>query len=375
MPSTIIRPVNEKDFSELADLLKEGLGVPTEIWKRRFDMWWTNNPWMDQAIPYGWVIEEDESEIVGFLGNIPVKYQIKGEDDIAVAATSLYVRPSVRGVTSIRLTLSFDRQEHFRLLLHTTPNEVAAKIYSKFGASEMDVPFKNMEYWHIRDYGKMYDLYVQTNLTSHSLRPLIEASVFPIKLISPFFRWFTDKMSFKLQPDHYKCSVATDCDDSFTELWEKNRKENVTTLCRDAETLRWLYFSEAVADKRYVVRCVDTQNGELVGYLVFDIVLSEKDIKTMQMKDAYVPHLDKKVIRSLIAFSVDLAKEHDVAGLLFWSTDQNMADILNKLFRIKRKHKKIYMYNFVKEDDKLDRGGHVDHIFIPSPIDPDRGVL
>ncbi|MGM0771782.1 MAG: hypothetical protein ACQESU_09285 [Halobacteriota archaeon] len=374
MPSTKIRQVEERDFSELADLLKEGLGLSSDIWKLRFDMWWINNPWIDPAIPFGWVIEDDESEIVGFLGNIPVKYQIKGEDDIAVAATSLYVRPSVRGISSIRLTLAFDRQENVRLLLHTTPNEVAAKIYSKFGSSEMHVPFKNMEYWHIRDYGKMFDLYVQTNLKSHRLLPLMEASLFPIKLISPFFRWFIDKMNFKLPPDHYKCSIAADCDDSFTELWENNRKENVTTICRDVETLRWLYFSEAVAEKRYVVKCVDTRNSELVGYFVFDIVFSEKDIKTMQLKDAYVPQFDKGIILSLIEFSVNLAKKHDVAGLLFWSIDQKMDDILNKRFRIKRKHKKIYMYNFVKEDDNMGQKGH-GGVFVPSSIDPDRGVL
>ncbi|WP_210409280.1 hypothetical protein, partial [Methanococcoides sp. NM1] len=83
MPSTKIRTLEEKDFSELADFLREGLRTPPEIWQRRFDMWWINNPWMDRSIPYGWVIEDEKSEIVGFLGNIPVKYQIKGINDIA----------------------------------------------------------------------------------------------------------------------------------------------------------------------------------------------------------------------------------------------------------------------------------------------------
>ncbi|NPE28444.1 GNAT family N-acetyltransferase [Methanococcoides sp. SA1] len=247
MQSTKIRPLEENDFSELADFLKEGFQTSSEIWQRRFDMWWIDNPWMDRSIPFGWVIEDEKSEIVGFLGNIPVKYQIKGRDDIAATGTSLYVRPSVRGVTSLQLILAFARQKNIKLLLNTTANKTAIKIFSKLGFSDIDVPFNNLEYWYIRDYGKICDLYVRTNITSHRRLLLIKAPLVPTKLIPPFVRWFKDKRTFKLQPNHYKCSLCTDCDDSFTELWKKSRKENATTLCRDAETLKWIYFSKAVS--------------------------------------------------------------------------------------------------------------------------------
>ncbi|WP_167879540.1 hypothetical protein, partial [Methanococcoides sp. NM1] len=113
----------------------------------------------------------------------------------------------------------------------------------------------------------------------------------------------------------------------------------------------------------------------LVGYFVFDIECSETDIKTMQLKDAYVPQLEEEIILSLIAFSIGLAKRHNVAASLFWSIDQKMDEILKKRIKIKRKHKRVYMYNFVNENDELNLQRHEDHEFIPSPIDPDRGVL
>ncbi|MCD4807510.1 MAG: hypothetical protein K8R13_08095 [Methanococcoides sp.] len=373
MQSTKIRPLEENDFSELADFLREGFRISPEIWQRHFEMWWINNPWMDRSIPFGWVIEDEKSEIVGFMGNIPVKYQIKGREDIAAAGTSLYVRPSVRGVTSLQPILAFARQKNIKLLLNTTANKTATKIFSKLGFSDIDVPFNNLEYWYIRDYGQMCDLYVRTNITSHRLLPLRKVSLVPIKLISPFVRWFKDKRTFKVQPNHYKCSLCTDCDDSFTELWKNSRKENATTLCRDAETLKWIHFSKAVAEKRYVIKCIDTRNDKLVGYFVFDIVCSEKDIKTMQLKDAYVPHFEEGIILSLIAFSMDLAKIYNVAASVFWPIDQKMDEILKKRIKIKRKHKLAYLYKFVNDNDELE--GHEDHEFIPSYIDPDRGVL
>ncbi|WP_445474217.1 hypothetical protein ACT9XH_07455 [Methanococcoides methylutens] len=375
MPTTKIRPLEEKDFSELADLLSEELQSPPEIWQRRFDMWWINNPWMDPSIQYGWVLEDDKTEIVGFLGNIPIKFQIKGRDDIAAAGTSLYVRPSVRGVNSLQPILAFSRQKNIKLLLNTTANETATKIFPKLGFSDLSAPFNDMEYWYVRDYGKMCDFYVRTNITPHRLLPLIKASLAPIKLVSPFVRWFKDKRKFKLQPDHYKCSLCTYCDDSFTELWNDSKKENATTLCRDAETLNWLYFSKAVAEKRYVIKCIDTRNEKLVGYFVFDIACSEKDIKAIQLKDAYIPQFEEGIFLSLIAFSIDLAKRHDVAASAFWPIDQKMDEILKKQIKIKRKHKRAYLYKFVNEGDESDMEEYEGHEFIPSPIDPDRGIL
>ncbi|MGM0771767.1 MAG: hypothetical protein ACQESU_09210 [Halobacteriota archaeon] len=375
MPSTKIRTLEEKDFSELADLLKEGLNIPPEIWKRHFDMWWVNNPWMDHSIPYGWVLEDERSEIVGFLGNIPVKYQIEGKDDIAAAGTSLYVRPSVRGVASLQPIMAFTRQKNIKLLLNTTANPKVVQIFSKFGFGDLDVPFRNMEYWYIRDYGKIYELYVRTKIRSHSLLPLTKVSSVPVKLISPFVRWFNDKIRYKVQPDHYKCSLCTDCDDSFTQLWENNRKENATTICRDSETLRWLYFSEAVAEKRHVIKCIDTRNNEMVAYFAFDIAYCENNIKTMQLKDAYIPQFEEDIILSLLSFSMDLGKRHDVDASVFWAIDQRMDEILRKHIIIKRKHKHAYLYKFINGHPGSQPQEHKEHEFIPSPIDPDRGVL
>ncbi|MGM0771049.1 MAG: hypothetical protein ACQESU_05515, partial [Halobacteriota archaeon] len=230
------------------------------------------------------------------------------------------------------------------------------------------------EYWYIRDYGKMLDFYARTKTESNILLSLIKVSLILVKLISPFIQWFTDKRKFKVQTDHYKCFLCTDCDDSFTELWKKNRKEKTTTISRDAKTLKWLYFSEAVAEKRHVIKCTDTRNNELVGYFVVDIEYPEKDIKIMQLKDAYIPKFKEGILLSLIAFSIDMNKRHNVAGTLFWSIDQEMDEIMKKRIRVKRKHKRTYMYHFVNQDNSSGPQEEEDE-FIPSPIDPDRGVL
>ncbi|MEL4305926.1 GNAT family N-acetyltransferase [Methanococcoides sp. LMO-2] len=374
MPSTKIRPLEEKDFPELADLLNEGLEIDPEVWIRRFDMWWTSNPWMDESIPYGWVVENGNSGIVGFMGNIPVKYQINGKDGIAAAGTSLYVRPTVRGFTSLQLVRAFEKQKNINLLLNTTANETASVIFKKFGFTEHDVPYNNLEYWHIRDFGEIYNLYTRTSIKSDRIQLLAKIPLIPIKLASPVVRWIKDKTTFKSPPDHYECSLCMDCDESFTELWENNRKNNTTTICRDVETLRWLYFSDAIAEKRNVIRCIDTRNDKLVGYFVVDVPCTETDIKIMHLKDAYIPLFEEGIVQSLVEFSINLAKSNNAAAMAFWATDQKMDDVLKKRVMIKRKHKHAYLYNFINEDDESELKEQK-HEFIPSPIDPDRGIL
>lgn len=374
MSSTKIRPLEENDFPELADLLNEGMGIAPDVWKSRFEMWWINNPWADRSIPYGWVVEDEKSEIVGFLGNIPVKYQINGKDDIAVAGTSLYVRPTERGFSSLQLVRAFEKQKNVRLLLNTTANNTATTIFQKFGFTERDVPYNNQEYWYIRNFGKIYELYTRTSIASNRMQLLAKVPLIPIRLVSPVVRWIKDKTTFKSPPEHYECSLCTDCDDSFTKLWESNRKEITTTICRDVDTLKWLYFSDAIAEKRNVIKCIDTRTNELMGYFVVDVPCTETDIKIMHLKDAYIPRFEEGIVQSLVEFSIDLAKLYDAAAMAFWSTDQKMDEVLKKRVMIKRKHKHAYLYNFTNKEEASDLTGQ-DHEFIPSPIDPDRGIL
>ncbi|WP_440952850.1 N-acetyltransferase family protein [Methanococcoides sp. FTZ1] len=374
MPSTKIRPLEENDFPELAHLLYEGLEIAPDVWERRFEMWWTGNPWADGSIPYGWVVEDESSQIVGFMGNIPVKYQIDGKDGIALTGTSLYVRPTVRGFTSLQLVRAFEKQKNAGILINSTANDTAATIFRKFGFTEMDVPYNNQEYWHIRDFGKIYEMYMRTSITSGRMQLLAKVPLIPIRLASPIVRWIRDKTTFRSPPDHYECSLCRDCDDSFTQLWENNRKEGTTTICRDADTLRWLYFSDAIAEKRNVIRCIDTRTGELAGYFAVDVPCAETDIKIMHLKDAYIPRFEEGIVQSLVEFSIDLAKTYNAAAIAFWSTDQQMDDVLKKRVMVKRRHKHAYLYYFTDREGTSDLTGH-DHEFIPSPIDPDRGIL
>ncbi|MHA1381607.1 MAG: hypothetical protein ACTSRG_24835 [Candidatus Helarchaeota archaeon] len=371
-----IRILKEKDIPQIEKLLLEGFpDIPSNLWKFRFKMWWKENPAMNPSIPRGWILENDKSEIVGFLGNIPVKYLINGNKDIATAATSWYVKPALRGTYSFQLMLAFIKQKNIKLFVNTTPSEKSKRILSKIGFSRYIPSINWTEYFYILNYYKIFELSINRVVESKQLLFIIKILSTPIKLIIPFIQWLNNKRTIKAKYNEYYCSICSKCDDTFTELWEKTKEINATTLYRDTKTLNWLCFSKAVADKRYLIKCMHSKSHNMVGYFIYDIVsFPPRNIKIMSLQDTFVPKVDEKIISQLISFSINLAKNLEVAAIRLWSTNKEMDKMMKKHIKIHKKYKFEYFYKF-HNINNLTTESLIDYKFIPSPIDPDKGTL
>ena len=369
-----VRRIEEGDLNKLPAFLSEGFtSDPPHVWKSRFEMWWIDNPSMRPEIPRGWILENEEAQIVGAFCNIPVTFQINGKTGIAMASSSWYVKPNARG-GSLLLFREFIRQDKGGLLLNTTPIDTAQKIYAKFGFSTINIPFNNMEYWYIRNYQSILKVFIDKFSKSHKLFSCAWILLPLLRLISPLVRRLKDNRSPQHKDDRYKCSVCTHCDASFTGLWERTKK-NTTTLYRDAETLNWLFFSEAVAEKRYVVKCNNQKDGTLEGYMAFNILYpTNRNIKIMQLMDAFIPNPSKDIVLTLFEFSKELAKKKDVAALTLWSLNDEMDRILKSKLKIKRRCKYPYLYK-LKGINVQNAKQDIANNYIPSFIDPDRGVI
>ncbi len=117
---------------------------------QRFENWWTLNPAFTPEFPRGWMLEEGE-KIVGFIGNIPVRFVVHGEMKIAAASAAWYVDPSVRGLTSMRLFNEYLKQGNVALFLFKTEDKNLAKVLLKYGYKEYPCLSQPSEYLHIID--------------------------------------------------------------------------------------------------------------------------------------------------------------------------------------------------------------------------------
>ncbi len=71
-----VRPLKKEDYEAAAIFLAEETNgiFSRNFWLDRFELWWENNPSMDGDLHLAWILCDEEGEIGGFLGYIPVKY-------------------------------------------------------------------------------------------------------------------------------------------------------------------------------------------------------------------------------------------------------------------------------------------------------------
>jgi hypothetical protein len=375
-----IREVEDKDIIPLAEFLPTGIPLKNttkEIWLSRFNIWWSENPAYTDIFPKGWILEND-STIVGFLGNIPVKFLLCGEIKTAVAAVSWYVDPSVRGLSSLRLFNEYHNQKHASLYLFNADNIDVMKIAIKNKYKEYIVPHFQTKYLYIINRTK-----VDYSLMNYILRKYLFCGSIPRlnevpAFISRFWLLLCAYVYQKpvvhmsaLPDDEYATSLCTSCDDSFVRIWEPHLKACDITLSRDTKTLNWIYFSSIYPKTRVVIQCRRTRDNSLAGYMVFDIVRKKtSDVARMQLMDMCLEKHDPRVLVSLLTFAIDIGKQYKAAFMDLWADSPETELFLHRNFTMKMDSRQ---HNFIRFSDiQKDNSGSVQ--VCPSMIAPPRGI-
>jgi hypothetical protein len=370
-----IRSVEKTDSLYLEKFLAEAFPkTSAEKWRLLFRVFWEENPAYHPGMPRGWILEDNQNRIRGFIGNIPFRFLVAGKKGMAAASAGWFVQPAFRGIHSLKLLKAFSNQENIDILLSTTPNDIVKNILIKLGFRHLPLPFNQTEYWLILNLEKAFVPAIKNRYPSSPtwLLNILAMMVYPLKPV--FSSGLSHHWSWgKLGNSEYDFSICHNCDESFTEFWEENRKHFSSTLYRDAETLNWLYFSPLVVQKRIVVQCTSRDSQKLAGYFVYDLLsVAGSQAKMMQLKDFVIPGLSSSFLREFLSFSMQLAEESGAAAVRIWPVNEKMSQLLAKRIKIKRKFGWPYLAKWKAglEDDASCLGSTK---FFPSPIDPDRG--
>jgi len=370
----ILRNLEENDLTKLERFLSTGFPKTSpDVWKSRFRMWWRDNPAMNIHTSRGWILENKKTEIVGFMGNVPVNFLVNGKKTTAAAAASWYVRPEVQGATSILPVLKFVGQKDMAVLLSTTPSKRVARMNLKTGFSRAELPYNKKEYWYVLNHRGLFNYSLKKRIQSKKVIFIIKILLFPTNIFFAGLQILQNKRKSKASSSARICSICTRCGSSFTDLWQNNIKENIATLYRDAENLNWLCFSEAVKDKRYLIQCNEKGSNKLLGYFIFDIKTLNNEARLMELKDAFIPIIEKETVFSLIRESINIAQQLNVHAVIFWATDEALDRVLKKALVIRRKSDHAYLYK-PKGTNELPSCGADKCRLVPSLLDPDRGT-
>ena len=100
---------------------------------RRFEFWWISNPSFSTEDARGWIIEDSNEPdyIKGFLGNIPVDYNINGKSYTSASPSTWVVIKKYKRY-SLKLLFSFLQQKK-DIFVNSTPGDLTEEIFFKLG--------------------------------------------------------------------------------------------------------------------------------------------------------------------------------------------------------------------------------------------------
>jgi len=270
----LLREARYSDCEAVGDLKRRnGLSV-----KWSSDRWiglWKENPAMlrNQTMPIGWVLEH-KGNIVGYLGNIPMYYQFQGIRLLAAAARGFAVDVEYRS-GSLKLLAAFFSQKHVDLLLNTSANMSAGRVFQLCKAEKIPCPdYDKALFWVInaqgfinsvlrrRGYGSWLSL-VGGTVLAPAIRfegllrqrgPIRHAAAYQMSVLEPH-------------------SIGAE----FDEFWQRTLAERSQCLLaeRSACVLRWHFGHRAATARRARVICARSA-GKLVGYAVLTREDSER---------------------------------------------------------------------------------------------------
>jgi hypothetical protein len=229
-----------------------------ENWKHL----WIDNPTFHEFRhwPIGWVCENEEKEIVGSIGNIPLAYEF--EDRSLVTATSRgLVVDSGYGPYSFSLLAQFFEQQNIDLFLNTSVNEKVFRLQELFGALRVPVGIWDQSAFWVTNYPRFARSVLATRSVQGSLSYPLSAGL---------FCW--DKLREKGSRKRHAGLQTQFCANfgrEFDVFWQAMRKSIPRRLLanRSRAILDW-HFGPALREGcAWVITVHDA--GGLVAYAVF----------------------------------------------------------------------------------------------------------
>lgn len=262
-----IRELSLDDYPQVSSLeSKYGLGF------KSYEQWshvWLNNPAYKQVRdlwPIGWVLENEDKQIVGSQGNVPLLYECMGQQIIVATGRGLVVDLPYRGY-SLWPLMAFWDQKNVRLCLDTSVNPQANQDSTALGAAPIPAGAWDQNVFWVTNYRGCVSLRLRRK--THAKLSFIAG---PVSLPIAAALFLRDKLARPGLPRlerGFELEFQTTFDDRFDEFWEELKNENPGLLLavRTREVLDW-HFAYALLQNSVWIWTI-TRNSRLVAYTVF----------------------------------------------------------------------------------------------------------
>ncbi len=266
---------------------------------------WKNFPNFSEFenVPIGWVMENNDGNIVGVILNLFMNYRLNDKTYKASVVSTWAVDDNYRK-DSMNLIFKWIYQKNVDLLVDNRRTERSAKILKSFKFK--NVPTKDYEkiiYW-VLDY---------PNFIKSVIKKKLKIQIGPISIILAAILKSYDfimnrNKNFYLNKKTFEVKSF---DKKFDFFWDKLPKNNKFMSERNSASLEW-HFARGIKEKRISVLTLSSENN-LIGYIIL-MRSNNKEIGLKRMKIVDIQSLSnsEEDTKNLIANAVLYAREEGV---------------------------------------------------------------
>lgn len=303
-----LREARFDDYPQIAALASR-----FELHTENYPAWthlWTNNPASrisQSGIPIGWVLDIGDGAVGGYLGNIPVAYELQGRRFLAATTRAWVVDTPYRSYSPLLLATYF-QQPNVDLFLSTTVNPLSEPAYSSFQSSRLPVGAWDRTLFWITNYKGFVASYLRksnTTIAGPLSHPLAAGLFVRDSIMRSRFR-ITSAVT--VEP-------SAGFDSRFQSFWEalRVRKPNILMADRSRESLDW-HFKFALQQNRAWIHTVAGKSG-LLAYAVFlRHDFSQVGLTRMRLVDFQCIEEDKStdLLTAMLATAVDRCRQESI---------------------------------------------------------------
>jgi hypothetical protein len=282
-----------------------------EISSNSWNWIWLNNQFFSKDWPIGWILE-DQGNIVGFIGNIPRGYSLKGNSYRASIARAFVVDKDYRK-HSLKLISQFIQQKNTDVLIFSSANRLSSSIYKLIKANPLpQIDYERDLFWVVSPSKFLYSI-LRKRLHSKTLSLIISNLLSPFLVLESLIknRWgeIDSEHVRKFTPD----SLPNDLDIFWNDL--KLNNPNKFLSIRDKEALMWQFNNES-AKKRESILFAHYQDSKLFGYMVISkLKSSDFGFNKIVINDVFVKDNEPIIILSLLKEVFLYAKKQETTLL------------------------------------------------------------
>lgn len=362
-----IREATFEDYDQISALQVE-YGRPIkgyEEWKHL----WINNPAYTRScalLPIGWVLERDD-QIVGYLGNIPLFYELAGRRLLASVAHAWVVHAQYRPYSVMLLDLYFS-QKDVELFLNATVGPAGFASFAVF--QSLAVPqgqWDRSAFWVTN-----YRGFLASWLAMKAV-PLAKPLSYPLA-VAPLVKEALSKPVASHSCKTAELKACKEIDGRFDVFWDTltKRNPNVLRSVRSGEILEWHFRYALRNDQAWIVTA-----GEGPSISAYGIFLRQDNprfaLKRIRLVDYQALDGDTAFLSPMLFWALEKCRTEGIDMLETIGFRADKSNIITRIAPYKRMLP-CWLYFYKTRDRNLAEELSDGNLWDPSQFDGDASL-